>query len=62
MNLDQIFCLLLKRLTTKPFLLFMKKLRLLLPDGTILAGWADTEFHINPEQFYWAAQRRGLVG
>jgi len=39
-----------------------KKLRLLLPDGTILTGWSDTEFHINPDQFYWAARGRGLVG
>lgn len=37
-----------------------KKLRLLLPDGTVLQGWSDTDYFIIPNQFYWQADARGL--
>lgn len=37
-----------------------KKLRLLLPDGTVLSGWSDIDFFVIPDQFYWMATERGL--
>lgn len=39
-----------------------KKLRLVLPDGTVLSGWSDQDFYVTPDEFYWAARRQGLVG
>ena len=37
-----------------------KKLRLLLPDGTVLTGWSDMDHYIIPDKFYWKAEERGL--
>lgn len=37
-----------------------KKLRLLLPDGTVLTGWSDTDHYIIPDKFYWKADELGL--
>ena len=36
------------------------KLRLLLPDGTVLTGWSDVDIYVIPSQFYWTAQPAGL--
>jgi len=37
-----------------------RKLRLLLPDGTVLGGWSDGELIVNDQMFYWMAQQQGL--
>ncbi len=37
-----------------------RKLRLRLPDGTALEGWAGEEIFVNDQQFYWMAQQQGL--
>ena len=37
-----------------------RKLRLLLPDGTVLGGWSDEELIVNDQMFYWMAQQQGL--
>lgn len=39
-----------------------KKLRLLLPDGSVLTGWSDTDCFVTPDQFYWKAKETGLIG
>lgn len=39
-----------------------KKLRLVLPDGTVLTGWSDTDCFVTPDQFYWKAKDAGLAG
>lgn len=37
-----------------------QKLRLMLPDGTELTGWSDTDHYVIPDKLYWLAESRGL--
>ena len=37
-----------------------RKLRLLLPDGTMLEKWAEGAVFVNDTQFYYLAREKGL--
>ena len=39
-----------------------KKLRIKLSDGTVLTGWSDVDYYVIPNEFYYLAKARGLLG